>query len=175
MPLVAVEFLLSIEGAGQTCWSAPFCGEDFLHLHAPGLPLSRGAGAERLRGDPVAAGQRLPLTRELSAKLTEGEKTLDVCIASRKRKPSGLLSLRLGCRRATSLVRGRLWCSAPHGFAEPPSPHRGRLWAAAGLFDGVRHTVDGDGGEVGQVDELGEQPGLLYLIALPAAGVGAAP
>ena len=61
------------------------------------------------------------------------------------------------------------------GFAEPPSPHRGRLWAAAGLFNGVCHAVDGDGGEGSQVDELGEQPGLLYIATLPAAGVGAAP
>ena len=41
---------------------------------------------------------RLPLTRELSAKLTEGEKTLDFRIAFRKRKPSGLLSLRQNLR-----------------------------------------------------------------------------
>ena len=44
------------------------------------------------------ASQRLPLTRELSAKLTEGEKTLGFHIASRKRKPSSLLSLRQNLR-----------------------------------------------------------------------------
>ena len=47
---------------------------------------------------PAAADERLPLTRELSAKLTEGEKTLDFCIALKKCKPSGLLSLRQNLR-----------------------------------------------------------------------------
>ena len=47
---------------------------------------------------PAAADERLLLTRELSAKLTEGEKTLDFCIALKKCKPSGLLSLRQNLR-----------------------------------------------------------------------------
>ena len=32
-----------------------------MNLQAPRLPLSRGADPECLRGDPAAAGQRLPL------------------------------------------------------------------------------------------------------------------
>ena len=32
-----------------------------MNLQAPRLPLSRGAGPNGLRGDPAAAGQRLPL------------------------------------------------------------------------------------------------------------------
>ena len=37
--LVAVEYLPSIEGAGQVCWSAPFCGEFFICTHSMPSPM----------------------------------------------------------------------------------------------------------------------------------------
>ena len=58
---VAFEYLQSIEGAGRICWSAPFCIGLLLFCTHPRLSLSRGAGAERLRGYPAAAKKRLPL------------------------------------------------------------------------------------------------------------------
>ena len=77
---------------------------------------------------PAAADERLPLTSELSAKLTEGETPLDFCIALKKCKPSGLLSLRQNLRFChlprqrealdpripkASPMRGRLGCRQP--------------------------------------------------------------
>ena len=43
----------------------------FIDLHAPRLPLLRGAGAERLRGEPRRSGPMAPLLGELSPKVTE--------------------------------------------------------------------------------------------------------
>ena len=39
----------------------------FIVLHAPRLPLSRGAGAQRLRGEPAAADNGFPYEGKLSA------------------------------------------------------------------------------------------------------------
>ena len=39
LQLVAVESLPSIEGAGQVCWSAPFCGEFFICTHSMPSPM----------------------------------------------------------------------------------------------------------------------------------------
>ena len=59
LQLVALEYLLKIEGADQICWSAPFCGEVFFHCFAP----CRG-GALLLQDAP----QKAPLSEELAAK-----------------------------------------------------------------------------------------------------------
>ena len=56
---VALEYLLSIEGADQTYWSAPFCGEVIFICFA----LCRG-GALLLQDAP----QKAPLSGELAAK-----------------------------------------------------------------------------------------------------------
>ncbi len=58
LQLVAVEYLLSIEGADQICWSAPFCGEVIFICSA----LCRG-GALLLQDAP----QKAPLSGELAA------------------------------------------------------------------------------------------------------------
>ena len=39
LQLVAVEYLPSIEGAGQVCWSAPFRGEFFICTHPMPSPM----------------------------------------------------------------------------------------------------------------------------------------
>ena len=43
LKLVAVEYLPSIEGAGQACWSAPFRGE-FFYVHVPNAFPYEGEG-----------------------------------------------------------------------------------------------------------------------------------
>ena len=43
LQLVALERLLTIEGADRICWSAPFCGEGFMDLHAPKASPTRGS------------------------------------------------------------------------------------------------------------------------------------
>ena len=58
LQLVALEYLLSIEGADQTYWSAPFCGEVIFICFA----LCRG-GALPLQDAP----QKAPLSGELAA------------------------------------------------------------------------------------------------------------
>ena len=58
LQLVAVEYLLSIEGAGRICRSAPFCGEVIFICSA----LCRG-GALPLQDAP----QKAPLSGELAA------------------------------------------------------------------------------------------------------------
>ena len=59
LQLVALEYLLKIEGADQICWSAPFCGEVIFICSA----LCRG-GALLLQDAP----QKAPLSGELAAK-----------------------------------------------------------------------------------------------------------
>lgn len=54
-------------------------------------------------GTPTQQRGRLPLTRELAAKRSEGETGRRLCFQA----TSAYLSLRLGYRRSTSLVRGR--------------------------------------------------------------------
>ena len=58
LQLVALEYLLKIEGADQICWSAPFCGEVIFICSA----LCRGGAL--LRQD---APQKAPLSGELAA------------------------------------------------------------------------------------------------------------
>ena len=59
LQLVALEYLLKIEGADQICWSAPFCGEVIFICSA----LCR-RGALLLQDAP----QKAPLSGELAAK-----------------------------------------------------------------------------------------------------------
>ena len=49
LQLVAVESLPSIEGAGQVCWSAPFCGEVFYPFAFPKASPLRGGGSAKPR------------------------------------------------------------------------------------------------------------------------------
>ena len=79
LQLVAVEYLPSIEGAGQICWSAPFRGELFICTHPMPSPM-RGrwhgeavadeVGQFRLRGAVHLISRlrrQLPLIGEASA------------------------------------------------------------------------------------------------------------
>ena len=52
LQLVALEYLLKIEGAGRICWAAPFCGEIFLICthQMPSLEGRCPEGADEGRG-----------------------------------------------------------------------------------------------------------------------------
>ena len=79
MQLVALEYLLSIEGADQTYWSAPFCGEVIFICFAlcrggallcPRVLISSEQRAEQSPA-PTERIPKAPLAGELSAKQTE--------------------------------------------------------------------------------------------------------
>ena len=55
LQLVALEYLLSIEGADQTCWSAPFCGEVIFICFA----LCRGGAEPRPYDLPRKKGKTI--------------------------------------------------------------------------------------------------------------------
>ena len=76
----------------------------FIDLHAPRLPLLRGAGAERLRGEPRRSGPMAPLLGELSPKVTERSSQI-CCDLSVSAPPSHLP------------WKGRLWDCALQGFS----------------------------------------------------------
>ena len=84
----------------------------FIDLHAPRLPLLRGAGAERLRGEPRRSGPMAPLLGELSPKVTERSSQI-CCDLSVSAPPSHLP------------WKGRLWDCALQGF-----PYEGKAGAA---------------------------------------------
>ena len=79
LQLVALEYLLSIEGADQTYWSAPFCGEVIFICFAlcrggallrPRVLISSEQRAEQSPA-PIERTPKAPLAGELSAKQTE--------------------------------------------------------------------------------------------------------
>ena len=80
MQLVALEYLLKIEGADQICWSAPFCGEVFFHCFA----LCRGGALLRLRvlisSEQRAEQSPAPTERTVQGFPYEGE-----AVAARRR------------------------------------------------------------------------------------------
>ena len=78
-------------------------------MYAPRLPLLRGAGAERLRGEPRRSGPMAPLSGELSPKVTERLQQI-CCDLSVSAPPSHLP------------WEGRLWGARSKGF-----PYEGKL------------------------------------------------
>ena len=115
LQLVALEYLLSIEGADQTYWSAPFCGEAIFICFAlcrggallrPRVRILSEARAEQIPA-PIECTPKAPLAGELSAKQTE---RLDqICH-----------NLSVSASPSHLPWEGRLWTA--------PSPHRGRLF-----------------------------------------------
>ena len=113
---VALEYLLSIEGADQTYWSAPFCGEVIFICFA----LCRGgallrprvliSSEQRAEQSPAPTGciPKALLAGELSAKQTE-------------RLSQIRLNLSVLASPSQLPWEGRLWTA--------PSPHRGRLFS----------------------------------------------
>ena len=116
LQLVALEYLLKIEGEDQICWSAPFCGEVFFHCFAPcrGGALLRPrvliSSEQRAEQSPAPTERipKAPLARELSAKQTE-------------RLSQIRLNLSVSAAPSHLPWEGRLWTA--------PSPHRGRLFS----------------------------------------------
>ena len=71
LKLVAVEYLPSIEGADQICWSAPFCVGNFsLFAGTKCLPLGEGAPKGRMReGEHLHIASQFHQTRDCSPAL----------------------------------------------------------------------------------------------------------
>ena len=108
---VALEYLLSIEGADQTYWSAPFCGEVIFICFAlcrggallrPLVLILSEARAEQSPA-PTERIPKAPLAGELSAKQTE-------------RLSQIRLNLSVSAPPSHLPWKGRLWDCALQGF-----------------------------------------------------------
>ena len=150
----------------------------------------------RIRNFPVGRQSRRPL-QQLFALLVGADGSVrpqvvplftEICGESVTSQRADVGIGPYNCRHSCTRIRHNLSKNQPvplGGQSRPPLqeryhsvplPRDARQGPLSALWrNGIRDAAHSDGRKLVQIDDLREQPCILYLVALPAAGVGAVP